>query len=98
METACASRRRWKAIGTLAGESRTTSTTAHVINGYGSILSDALPDEQNSAAMWIKSRKRLSALWRSRDSSSLSSRKQTIQPGQLKLNHVIAGMEKLCAA
>ena len=96
MEDRLRQSQKMEAIGTLAGGvAHDFNNLLTVINGYGSILSDALPDDtklRGHVDQIQKAAERAMALTRQ---LLAFSRKQTIQPGQLKLNHVIAGMEKL---
>lgn len=85
-----------EAIGTLAGGvAHDFNNLLTVINGYGSMLSDALASEpklRGHVDQIQKAAERAMSLTRQ---LLAFSRKQTIQPGALQLNQVIAGMEKL---
>ena len=85
-----------EAIGTLAGGvAHDFNNLLTVINGYSSILAESLTNEpklRGHLDQIQKAAERAMALTRQ---LLAFSRKQTIQPAPLKLNQVIAGMEKL---
>ena len=85
-----------EAIGTLAGGvAHDFNNLLMVINGYSSVLFDALSTDHQLRAhadQIFKAGERAASLTRQ---LLAFSRKQTIQAGKLSLNQVIAGMEKL---
>ena len=85
-----------EAIGTLAGGvAHDFNNLLMVINGYSSVLFDALSADhelRGHADQIFKAGERAASLTRQ---LLAFSRKQTIQAGKLSLNQVIAGMEKL---
>ena len=96
MEDRLRQSQKMEAIGTLAGGvAHDFNNLLTVINGYSSVLADALsaePKLRGHVDQIHKAGERASSLTRQ---LLAFSRKQTIQPVALNLNSVIAGMEKL---
>jgi PAS domain S-box-containing protein len=96
MEERLRQSQKMEAIGTLAGGvAHDFNNLLMVINGYSSVLSDALtndPKLRHCAEQIHQAGDRASSLTRQ---LLAFSRKQTIQPTVLNLNDIIRGMEKL---
>ena len=96
MEDRLRQSQKMEAIGTLAGGvAHDFNNLLTVINGYSSVLADALSGEpklRGHVDQIHKAGERASSLTRQ---LLAFSRKQTIQPVALNLNSVIVGMEKL---
>lgn len=85
-----------EAIGTLAGGvAHDFNNLLTVISGYGSILADSLANEPKLRSHLDQIQKAAERAMSLTRQLLAFSRKQTIQPTPLKLNQVIAGMEKL---
>jgi PAS domain S-box-containing protein len=96
MEERLRQSQKMEAIGTLAGGvAHDFNNLLMVISGYSSVLADSLAGEPNLRShvdQIHKASERAASLTRQ---LLTFSRKQTIQPAVLNLNHVITGMEKL---
>ena len=96
MEERLRQSQKMEAIGTLAGGvAHDFNNLLMVINGYSSVLSDALtsdPKLRHCAGQIHQAGERAASLTRQ---LLAFSRKQTIQPTVLNLNEIIRGMEKL---
>ena len=96
MEERLRQSQKMEAIGTLAGGvAHDFNNILMVISGYGSVLNDALatdPKLRGHVEQIQKAGERAASLTRQ---LLAFSRKQTIQPLQLNLNHIVAGIEKL---
>ncbi len=96
MEERLRQSQKMEAIGTLAGGvAHDFNNLLMIINGYSSVLADALSFDhklRSHADQIFKAGERAASLTRQ---LLAFSRKQTIQAGTLNLNQVISGMEKL---
>jgi PAS domain S-box-containing protein len=96
MEERLRQSQKMEAIGTLAGGvAHDFNNLLMVISGYSSVLADALGSDaklRGHVEQILKAGERAASLTRQ---LLAFSRKQTIQPASLNLNHVIVGMEKL---
>jgi PAS domain S-box-containing protein len=96
MEERLRQSQKMEAIGTLAGGvAHDFNNILMVISGYGSVLNDALatdPKLRGHVEQIQKAGERAASLTRQ---LLAFSRKQTIQPLPLNLNHVVTGIEKL---
>jgi two-component system, cell cycle sensor histidine kinase and response regulator CckA len=96
MEEQLRQSQKMEAIGTLAGGvAHDFNNLLTIINGYSSVLFDALSADHQlrpHADQIFKAGERAAALTRQ---LLAFSRKQTIQAGKLNLNQIIGGMEKL---
>ncbi len=96
MEDRLRQSQKMEAIGTLAGGvAHDFNNLLTVINGYSSILADSLDNEPKLRGHLDQIQKAAERAMSLTRQLLAFSRKQTIQPTPLKLNQVVAGMEKL---